>query len=541
SRTSVPVACVGCRSRHLKCSGGPRCARCIADGLNCSYVKSRRGFKGPRKRPAADQMDRFQQQDASFDQFGSCRASVVLQQGGSSPHVLGAGILTTQNQLRYDPRAVQSLRDTNLPNTTSAFLHNFYSAHPFLLPRDQLLDLLRSKRVPYLETAIHYIGSCFLPNVSTHVWEGALNQALLQPESPKDPHAVQALLLYAIGLKANDYTEKSQEVLAKAVDLALSLGMNERNFAIQHSEGNPLVEESWRRTWYELYVIDGFFAALNQKQTFRLRDVISDVGLPCEEAEYASGCIPRPKTFHDYEDAAFMDDEVQFSSFTFRIDAVRNLGRVLAVSRPDLLDSRAIEVVDSYLVNWGLHLPASKKEVITRDGQLDHMLFQAHMIANGAMILLHKPRSDLDEIRSVDDIKTCVAPGEPFLATQTREYHTAKCMEASQELSKLIRLPSPLERYTPFFTCVVVMSSVVYLSYWSFIVPDGEDGPIKELIRLNTGVLKSLAVQWPVAKTVLGQVKGVAQEMFSSKRATSLHWNGVAAADLLQMIEDDGS
>lgn len=43
-------------------------------------------------------------------------------------------------------------------------------------------------------------------------------------------------------------------------------------------------------------------------------------------------------------------------------------------------DDPVIERLDAHLVNWKFHLPASKKELITAEGQLDEMLFQAHMI-----------------------------------------------------------------------------------------------------------------------------------------------------------------
>jgi hypothetical protein len=49
ARASVAVACVPCRSRHLKCDGGVRCSRCRADNVDCTYIKSRRGWKGKRK------------------------------------------------------------------------------------------------------------------------------------------------------------------------------------------------------------------------------------------------------------------------------------------------------------------------------------------------------------------------------------------------------------------------------------------------------------------------------------------------------------
>jgi hypothetical protein len=50
SRAAVAVACTNCRSRHLKCDGQQPCSRCLQEGLaECSYMKSRRGWKGPRK------------------------------------------------------------------------------------------------------------------------------------------------------------------------------------------------------------------------------------------------------------------------------------------------------------------------------------------------------------------------------------------------------------------------------------------------------------------------------------------------------------
>ena len=47
----VPLACTECRSRHLKCDAGtPSCGRCVTDARECTYVKSRRGWKGSRRR-----------------------------------------------------------------------------------------------------------------------------------------------------------------------------------------------------------------------------------------------------------------------------------------------------------------------------------------------------------------------------------------------------------------------------------------------------------------------------------------------------------
>ena len=46
----VKLACTECRLRHLKCDArSPSCKRCVQEGLDCCYIKSRRGYKGHRK------------------------------------------------------------------------------------------------------------------------------------------------------------------------------------------------------------------------------------------------------------------------------------------------------------------------------------------------------------------------------------------------------------------------------------------------------------------------------------------------------------
>lgn len=52
NRNTVPAACIACRTKHLKCDGKVPCSRCATSGLSavsCTYVRSRRGYKGPRR------------------------------------------------------------------------------------------------------------------------------------------------------------------------------------------------------------------------------------------------------------------------------------------------------------------------------------------------------------------------------------------------------------------------------------------------------------------------------------------------------------
>jgi hypothetical protein len=213
------------------------------------------------------------------------------------------------------------------------------------------------------------------------------------------------------------------------------------------------------------------------------------------------------------------------------------------VSRLDgQFEYHAVDVVDSYLVNWRLHLPASKLEIVNNDGQIDEVLFQAHMVNAGSTIMLHRPRSNLGFGR-VENVNICVQPGQVLLPTQTREIHTAKCLTSAENISSLIKLPGKLVHHTPFFTCVVVMASVVHLSYWSFLVPDGQDDIIKQSIRLDVGTLQQYSHTWGIANVVLGQVRGVAHTLFNSKKAMSIHlWNNIAQDDVIRnVIEEGGS
>jgi hypothetical protein len=54
----------------------------------------------------------------------------------------------------------------------------------------------------------------------------------------------------------------------------------------------------------------------------------------------------------DFDDESFDGREISFSSFTYRIAAIRNLGRVLALRQIVLMDISAIDRVDAYLVSW---------------------------------------------------------------------------------------------------------------------------------------------------------------------------------------------
>ena len=79
----------------------------------------------------------------------------------------------------------------------------------------------------------------------------------------------------------------------------------------------------------------------------------------------------------------FNDDAITFSSFAYRVTAARLIGRLLKLNQSFCPNSSEIVVsIDYSINNWFLHLPEHKKLTLDHQGQMDEMIFQAHMMSN---------------------------------------------------------------------------------------------------------------------------------------------------------------
>lgn len=137
---------------------------------------------------------------------------------------------------------------------------------------------------------MRFIGSLYVPSAKSQDYQDALHRVILQDDLPMDGTKVQTLLLFAIGLHMSDLEKESAEIMRGAVKLACDLGMNKKEYAIQFGAGRPILEECWRRTWWEIFVCDGMFTGVNPTHyELALAGVKQDVFLPCEEAAFHSG------------------------------------------------------------------------------------------------------------------------------------------------------------------------------------------------------------------------------------------------------------
>ncbi|KAH6624354.1 hypothetical protein B0J18DRAFT_427995 [Chaetomium sp. MPI-SDFR-AT-0129] len=578
------------RGKHLKCDGNTPCSRCTSSNSECLYVPSRRGYKGPRRGTAHNPNKRHASSSPPYvgaeDAATAC--PMMLGHGGvpiAVPSLAGFNpgiVLPEQSPVSYtaaspmtnvplyrnsfapamDPNAL-ALTTTTTPAAQvvaapppvqppvptlaercfDAFYHFFHAGHPFVLPKEPLIRLREEGSTPNLNilmAAMKYIGSLYVdagPAKATYFDEAV--RLCYQPGTPKDGFLIQALLLLIIGLDGQCDQGRARELLADCERYAIEIDLNKRDFATIHGRGNPVLEESWRRTWWDLYVCDGMIAGVHRITKFLLFDIQADVGLPCEEQQYLTGRIPQTFYMEDFDDQTFSDEEVDFSSFTYRIAAARNMGRMMRMPPVMFPDDAAIDRVQSLFTNWRMHLPDGKRDDLTRNCQLDEMMFQAHFITHACTIMLHQPLSQLDT-SPVAAVNSC-APHRPVPSGDNFNLHTRHTLTSASEISKMITQAVPVTRHTHFFTCVITLSSIVHLSRWALYFVDDEDH-LRQQVRLNIGALHKLSRVWKAADTAWGQVKGVAQDIYRQKKAQQISpafWVGFTQEQMISSINAD--
>ncbi|KAN0075158.1 hypothetical protein V8E54_007769 [Elaphomyces granulatus] len=414
----------------------------------------------------------------------------------------------------------------------------FHGAHPILLPANTLGSVLFYQILSYLRAVIRYIGAHYYRDPSARISCREVAHAILSDDTPRNGFKVQGMLLLAIITFADGDESRARQLLQAAIRLALELGMNRAAFTVEHAMGSSLLEESWCRTYWELYVVNPMLAALRGPGAFSLYLVPSDLTLPCDETTYqAVGLhegylsvksnmtgrnhngrhhpvvdifmspqqIPSGRRLGDLQDdGSFCWQENEFSSFAYRIEAMRLLGTVLdllgtVLDLPPssrLENELDVETVDAGLVAWFRRLPASKHESMWDDDAFDEMLFQAQMIIHTGMICLYRPRASLTAPPAYHSRNA-------FPQWQGRPQQTAFPHGLDSRSKKLVRAADALSS----LVSALGMSVVVHTAAHAFATGGTErEESIKVRIQLAFGVLNRLADSWPLANPVKQQL-----------------------------------
>ncbi|EKV12481.1 hypothetical protein PDIG_44050 [Penicillium digitatum PHI26] len=311
-----------------------------------------------------------------------------------------------------------------------------------------------------LKLAVHFVGSQFSRTVSSDALFSLVTDQVSKAEAEDTPttifHLVQAKLLFSIALHACNEIQESTAVLAQAVFLALEMGMHKKRSPIVHGTRSALEEESMRRTWWELYVTDGLMAALQRKPSFHCHTAESNVLPPCDESSYLEGPFTNePLSLAQFDARIYSEEEIIFSSFSYRIGAIRLLARVLAIAWTHDLHEDHVKIIDSALAAWPHHLDLAKADVCSSE---DEILFQGHMLIQFCIMYLHFPRSDL--VATIPGASKVIRQ-QQLLPIYTRNMNGVKALVASKQLIGLASLQISVQKHTPFFICGNVFAVLV--------------------------------------------------------------------------------
>lgn len=257
----LSVACAACRYKHHRCDGRkPACSRCVASAKECTYLPSRRRGNPKPRHPTLSSPD-----EANGD--------------------------TAQSIFQDHPSGIITGEDAILLNL---YYDYFHAAHPCVLPRPHLDLLLGRDTLQLLSRVICYIGSLFSPSISSKERKEYVQSTLAgirTRERPITGFDVQAVLLYSVAIYWSNEPDNGTALLDEAIKMAVEIGMNRKEFATQHGDNNPVLEESWRRTWWLFYITDAHIAGSTHVFPFRTSSIDKTVDLPCEEHEYEVGVM----------------------------------------------------------------------------------------------------------------------------------------------------------------------------------------------------------------------------------------------------------
>ncbi|KAI6351969.1 hypothetical protein MCOR25_009632, partial [Pyricularia grisea] len=282
------LACTTCRERHVRCDGiRPRCTRCSSEARVCEYTPSRRGgltrAELAARRAAKDRGSSSTVEGRCCDGAGKLPRRRIA--AATATVTEAAAIVATASPSPPDP-------------LVDLYYRHFHRHHPFLLPQRCMTDLLSNKarrdELEPLLASIRFIGSLYAKSEqATELGESVRLAIQARGDLNPDPALAQCRLLYSIATYWCGDRDTGRREIDAALGIAIGLGMHRREFALENSGSpggeDPVLAESLRRTWWSIYMVDAWYAAIRKTPTFATRDVHVTADLPCEERDYESG------------------------------------------------------------------------------------------------------------------------------------------------------------------------------------------------------------------------------------------------------------
>lgn len=389
----------------------------------------------------------------------------------------------------------------------SLYYQYIHPAHPFLLPR-KLYQQDRGIFPDHLKRAIYFIASHHSSASSDQ--HDAGSNSVFDSGVTNDVFKVQSLILVTLVSYARFERDRGNKALNAAINVAYQIGLNSENFA---RDSEPIFRESWRRTWWELYSITGLISLIGGT-SLRLSQPV-DMTLPYDCETYEACQTTRMGNIREIQERFRAESNAKWSSFAFRVEAMRILSMVLEVN--DETSSSTRLAAEAAISGWLLSLPEEKQDGLKADGEVDEVMSCALMVIHLAGVCLHLPQSPL---ALAGDFKTVCGNDLGQAASEAPKLHQAAALRSAKALSRLLTTHSNLRTLSPCFSCAVAYSAVVFLAQYS-IQPRPRPLYLSESLQLELSALQSLSQIWPIAGVVRSQIAAFARDVLGDPSDSS--------------------
>lgn len=227
----------------------------------------------------------------------------------------------------------------------------------------------------------------------------------------------------------------------------------------------------------------------------------------------------------DFDSREFAPEATSFSSFAYLIGAVRCASLALAhtpQNENDDTSTHVIRAVDASTDGWLLLLPKDKRQVMNSAGDIDELMFQAHLIIHVTTIGLHRPLSDL-RYNDVEHVSSCARePARGHPRPDLINVHTVRVLRAVEAQIRLLALPARPFHHTPFTTCMVSEGTLALLSACRYLLEGRELAVARDQIRMTIGCLQALGEVWRRTASNVREIQTIARHVLGlgSKSAT---------------------
>jgi hypothetical protein len=186
----------------------------------------------------------------------------------------------------------------------------------------------------------------------------------------------------------------------------------------------------------------------------------------------------------------------------------------------DMSDADSVVSLGNALAAWQYHLPESYQRIVDESGSSNPQIFMAHAVVSCAKIVLHFPRSTLPLRVSTATQIACIDL-HARQALPESSVHNIQSIAASMEIARLASLPRREALDSPFYTCCLVLASIVQLASATSQIGlcDGNFPRHRDTIALLLGVLSQHSRKWPIARIAHEKLSVIATSLFDAHLA----------------------